>query len=141
MKTRFKMTLCSLLALLLCLCPLTACAGGVDSDQAKVFIGDFFAAVAAEDYETAETYLHPQRPADLEAFLTGIEEKERIDFQAGITIDRYTGFSSTLYDSTVEGATLELTMRATVGDQRVTFIVEIVENEDGYGIYNLNVDL
>ena len=45
-----------------------------------------------------------------------------------------------MYDSTVNGSTYELTMRTKVGDKTVKFTIEIVKNENGYGIYNLDLD-
>ena len=69
-----------------------------------------------------------------------MEKEENVDFQAGIEIEKYTGFSSSLYDSTVDGSTYELTMHTKVGDKKVIFTIEIVNNEKGYGIYNLDLD-
>lgn len=131
-----------LLAMVCCFCilSLASCSGGIKGDDAKAFIDDFFAVIVAEDYDNAETFLHPERPADLETFLLGVEEDQNIDFQAGIEIEKYIGFSSSLYDSTVGGSRYELTMRTKVGDKEVKFIIEIVKNESGYGIYNLNLD-
>ncbi len=119
---------------------LASCSGGIDRDEAKVFIGNFLEAVETEDYAKAETFLHPERPADLEAFFTGVENKENIDFQAGITIEKYTGYSSSYYDSTVGGSTCKLTMKAKVGESDVKMTIEIVQNDNGYGIYNFNID-
>lgn len=139
MKNLFK---CILLVILSCLClfPLASCGNGIKGDEAKAFINDFFDAIVAEDYEKAEGFLHPDRPADLETFLLNVEKEENVDFQSGIKIEKYTGFSSSLYDSTVDGSRYELTMRTTVGNKEVKFTVEIVKNENGYGIYNLNID-
>ena len=69
-----------------------------------------------------------------------VEKEKDVDFQAGIEIEKYTVFSSSLYDSTVDGSTYELTMRTKVGDKKVIFTIEIVNNENGYGIYNLDLD-
>ncbi len=117
-----------------------SCGNGIKGDEAKAFINDFFAAIVAEDYDKAEGFLHPERPADLETFLLNMEKEENIDFQAGIEIEKYTGFSSSLYDSTVDGSTYELTMHTNVGDKIVTFTIEIVNNENGYGIYNFDLN-
>ena len=117
-----------------------SCGKGIKGDEAKAFINDFFAAIVAEDYDKAESFLHPECPADLETFLLNVEEKESVDFQAGMAIEKYTNFSSSLYDSTVDGSTYELTMRTKVGDKKVIFTIEIVNNENGYGIYNLDLD-
>ncbi len=139
MKRTFKNIL---LLTLSCLCMifLVSCSGGIKGDEAKTFINDFFSAIVAEDYDKAEEFLHPERPADLESFLLGIENEEDIDFQSGIKIEKYTGFSSAFYDSSVEGSTYGLTMRTKVGDDTVKFTIEIVKNENGYGIYNLDLD-
>ena len=139
MKSIFKKLLTITIVCLLVL-SLMSCASGIKGDEAKALINDFFAAIVAEDYDKAESFLHPERPADLEAFLLNVEQEENVDFQAGIEIEKYTGFSSSMYDSTVNGSTYELTMRTKVGDKTVKFTIEIVKNENGYGIYNLDLD-
>ena len=139
MKKSFANTLLIILASLF-LFSLVSCGNGIKGDEAKALINDFFSAIVAEDYEKAEGFLHPERPADLEAFLLNVEKEENVDFQAGIEIEKYTGFSSSLYDSTVDGSRYELRMRAKVGDTKVNFSIEIVKNEAGYGIYNLDLD-
>ena len=139
MKKLFKSALLIIISCI-CIISLVSCGKGIKRDEAKSLINDFFAAIVAEDYDKAEGFLHPERPADLEGFLLDIEKDEDIDFQAGIKIERYTGFSSSLYDSTVDGSTYELTMRTKVGDDKVIFTIEIVKNENGYGIYNLDID-
>lgn len=132
----------ALILTLCCLCTFVfaSCSGGISGDEAKAFINDFFAAIVAEDYDKAETFLHPDRPADLEEFLLNIEKTANLDFQAGIEVEKYTGFSSSYYDSTVGGSTYELTMRTKVGENTVACTIEIVRNESGYGIYNLDLD-
>ena len=139
MKKLFKSALFIIISCI-CIISLVSCGKGIKRDEAKSLINDFFAAIVDEDYDKAEGLLHPERPADLEGFLLDIEKDEDIDFQAGIKIERYTGFSSSLYDSTVDGSTYELTMRTKVGDDKVIFTIEIVKNENGYGIYNLDID-
>ena len=131
-----------LLVSMACLCVFSfvSCGNGIKGDEAKAFINDFFVAIVDEDYDKAESFLHPERPADLKTFLLNVEKEENIDFQAGIEIEKYTGFSSSLYDTSVAGSTYELTMRTKVGDNKVTFTIEIVSNENGYGIYNLDLD-
>ena len=139
MKHLFKSIMLATVAFL-CVLSLASCGKGIKGDEAKAFINDFFAAVVAEDYDKAESFLHPERPADLETFLLNVETEENVDFQAGIEIEKYTGVSASLYDSTVDGSRYELTMRTKVGDQKVTFTIEIVKNDNGYGIYNLDID-
>ena len=138
MKKLFKKILLTTLACL-CLFSFASCGNGIKGDEAKAFINDFFEEVVAEDYEKAEEFLHPERPADLKTFFLDAEEDEEIDFQAGIEVEKYTNFSSSLYDSTVDGSTYELTMRTNVDGKKVNFTIEIVKNENGYGIYNLSL--
>ena len=130
------------LAVIACLCmfSFTSCVESMIQDKEKAFINDFFAAISDENYSEAETFLHPERPADLETFFLNVEDKTDIDFQNGIEIEKYTGVSSAKYDSTVNGSTCEITLRANVGNEKVTFIIEIVNNDNGYGIYNLDVE-
>ncbi len=139
MKNIFKKML---IVTISCLCVFTliSCGNGISGDEAKAFINDFFAAIVAEDYTEAEALLHPERPADLEAFLLNIEKVRGIDFQSGIQIEKYTGVSSSVYDSSVKGSTYELTVRTTVRDRTVTFTIELVRNGNGYGIYNFDLD-
>lgn len=139
MKRIFRMIVAIMIACLF-VSSLVSCGNGIKGDDAKVFINDFFAAIVAEDYDKAEGFLHPERPADLEPFLQNVEKQANVDFQAGIVIEKYTGFSSSLYDSSVDGSTYELIMRAKVGDKQVRFTIEIVKNEIGYGIYNFDID-
>ena len=114
-----KRILTALLICSFCLVSFVSCSGGIDKDEAKAFISDFFAAIVAEDYEKAETFLHPDRPADLEAFLGNIEQRTNLDFQAGIVIKEYTSSSSSNYDSTVDGSTYKFTIQTEVGEIRL----------------------
>lgn len=82
---------------------LSACSGGIDGEEARTYVSDFFDTVETGDYAAAAAFLHPERPADLEAFFQGLESQEGLDF-SNIVIDKYTGFSSSYYDSTVKGA-------------------------------------
>lgn len=118
----------------------TACSGGISGDEAKAHINSFLEAVEAEDYEQAATFLHPERPADLKAFFEQIESEADLDFSSGIEVEKYTGFSSSYYDSTVDGSRYALDMDVKVGTAEIEMEIEIVSNENGYGIYNLDVD-
>lgn len=125
------------------ICFLASCSGGIDKDEAKSFINNFFEVIVNEDYEKAVEFFHPDRRhelPDIETFFVAIEEKEDIDFQLGISVERYTGFSSAYYDSTVGGSTYEPTIIVKIGDDIVEFVIEIVQNKTGYGIYNLDIN-
>lgn len=135
MKTRI-VALMMLAALLLLL---TGCSGGISSDETKTHVGTFFEAVEAGDYAAAEACLHPERPADLAEYFTGMEAVIGQPFSAGVTVADYTGFRSALYDSTVGGSTYTLMMKVTVGIAEVDAEIEVVRNDAGFGIYNLSI--
>ena len=139
MQYSFKKSLLVILCLA-CMLSLLACSGGIKGEDAKATINAFFDAIAQEDYTAAEALLHPDRPADLEAYLTTVEADSGIDFQAGIVIEDYTGVSISYYDSTVDGSTYELRMQTMVGTEEVDITIEVVKNDAGYGIYNLTID-
>ena len=139
MKRLFRRTVVLFLACL-CVFSFSSCKNGIKGDEAKAYINDFFAAIVDEDYDKAKSLIHPSINIDLEAYLLRVEQEEGIDFQAGIEIKRYTGFYNALYDSEVDGSAYELTMIATVGDRTVEIEVEIVKNDQGYGIYDLEID-
>lgn len=118
----------------------TGCSGGISGDDAKAHINSFLDAVEADDYEKAATFLHPDRPTDLQVFFGNLESRENLDFSSGIAIERYSGFSSSYYDSTVDGSRYALDMEVKVGTEEIEMEIEIVSNDNGYGIYNLDVD-
>ena len=134
-----KKCLSILLCLAMAVC-LVACSGGINTDEAKAHITSFLEAVEQADYEATKTYLHPDRPADLATFFANVESKEGLDFSAGIQIERFTGFSYSYYDSTVGGSACAWDIQLTVGTQRVEAEIEVVSNENGYGIYNFEID-
>ncbi len=123
-----------------CVCSLVACAGGIKTSEAKETIESFLEAVVAEEYEAAEALLHPIKEVDLKAFFLDMEKEEGVDFQKGVTIKRYVGFSSALYDSTVDGAKFTLTMVVEIGGEDADLEVSVVRNEGGYGIYSFDLD-
>ena len=139
MKHLFRRTIIALIACLCCF-SFASCGNGIKGSEAKTTINDFFAAVSVEDYEKAEGLLHPDRPADLKDFFTYAETEKGLDFQKGVEIEQYTGFSTALYDGSVGGSTYELTMQARIGDKQVEFKIELVKNKNGYGIYNFYLD-
>ena len=129
------------LVLVLALC-LTAvgCAGKIKKSDAKETAEAFLAAVAEGDFEAAETYLHPRASFNAEEIFSGIESRVSIDFQKGIEIRRYTDFSSSLYDDDVKGSDYELEMDILVDGVTLELSIEIVKNDHGYGIYEIDFD-
>ena len=117
----------------------SACSGGIKGKEAKELINNFFDCIETKDYEAASEFLHPERPAELDVFFEGLEKEEGLDF-SDIQIEEYTGFSSAYYDSTVDGSTYSLEMDILLNDKEIEMEIEIVKNDNGYGIYNLDID-
>ena len=92
------------------------------------------------DFEAAEAYLHPEKPIDLEKYFDSIEGRAAIDFQSGIEIGRYTEYSYSAYDSEFAGSDCELELNATVSGVALEISIEIVKNDLGYGIYEIDID-
>ena len=138
MKARiFALALC--LGLLLCFLP--SCGGGIDMGEAKVFIGDFLNAVGSGDTEAASEFLHPDLPMQLASYLEDVEKELGISFKDGITVKRNTGMHYAYYDSTVGGSMYEQSMNATVGTKEIYLSVTVVQNEAGYGVYDLEISI
>ncbi len=119
---------------------LVACNGAIKRKDAKELTEAFVSAVASGDFEKAASYLHPEKPLNLEKYFNDIEARAGIDFQKGIEIKRYTGFSTSLYDSEVDGADYELEMNIIVDGVAFELAIEIVKNDLGYGIYDIELD-
>lgn len=140
MKKLFKrgVLLCLLLVAALLL---ASCSGGIDTDKAKADARDFLTLVENGNYTGAATYLHPDRAGDLAAYFTRVEEREHVDFSAGIEILSESGVSYAYYDSDIEGSTYELDLDVRIGGVRAEIEIKFVENDRGYGVYNIEIDI
>ncbi|MBQ3547132.1 MAG: hypothetical protein IJA44_01490 [Clostridia bacterium] len=130
----------SIFLILMFVFSLSACSGGVSGDEAKSHINGFLEKIESEDYEAAEKFLHPERPADLQEFFEALENEKNVDFSS-INIEKYTEFKSSLYDSSVGGSTYSLTIKIAASDKIIQMEIETVKNDNGYGIYNLDIDI
>lgn len=115
---------------------LFGCGKGIKEDEAKAYANSFLEAIEEEDYETAESLLHPDKPGSVSDLCMALEMGLGLDFQEGIEIKDYVELSSTLYDSTVSGSTYSLEMEASVSGVDLIISIQLVKNENGYGIYS-----
>ena len=120
-------------AVLLC-----SCSGGITGEEAKTALNEFFTAVESGDYTSAEKYLHPDHTGDLKAFFDSISESKNVEF-SDITIEKYTGFSSALYDSSVGGARYELSVRLSLSGKGADAKFAFAKNDNGFGICDMYV--
>lgn len=136
-----KLVICVMLATLLLF---TSCGSGISSDEAKNTLNDFVTCISQERYDDAVQLMHPSLGTTAEylsSFITTVELGEGVDFSSGVEILGYDGFSSSLYNSQVDGARYELECNARIGLHRCEITIEIVKNDAGYGIYNFEVDV
>ena len=127
------------LALVLCLA-LVGCNGGIKKKDAKGTAEAFVAAIEDGDFEDARALLHPDSPFDVEKYFNGIEERKGVDFQKGIEIKRFEEYSYSHYESEVGGSEYELELRLLVDGKSFELSLDIVKNEGGYGIYDIELD-
>lgn len=135
-----KKVFCIVLLLLLMTSLLAGCQGGVDREKAHADVAAFFEKIADGDYAAAEAYLHPANALDLEKYFDTLEnEIEGLDFQAGLAVKNGSNFSWSYYDSKVSGSQYTSDYVLTVGEISLDVSVQIVQNDDGYGIYSLTI--
>ncbi len=136
---KLKVIISVILVLVLSL-SLISCGDRVKKSEAKETAEAFLSAIAGGDFESAKSYLHPEKPLDLQKYFDGIEGRVGVDFQAGIELKRYTDYSSSVYESEVDGSEYDLEANIIVDGVAFEFSVEIVRNDLGYGIYSFEVD-
>ncbi len=136
MKNCIKKTILVILLVSVLLVSLTSC---IDTERARGTIEAFIEAVVADDLETAATHLHPDRPTDLERFFSNIESERQVDFQSGVSIERYASVKSSYYDSKVDGSLYATVLVVKIGETKAEISVDLVENDAGYGIHNFHI--
>ena len=124
----------SILLLAVMVLSLAGCAGGVDKQQADTDMESFFQAAA-------QNLMHPSIPDDLAAFFDGLEaQNPALDFQNGLTWEREKNIQYSWYDSNVGGSQYVRSFRLQAGDVTLRAEIVVVSNENGYGIYSLNME-
>ena len=129
-----------LAALFLLLASLTACSGGVTREEAKTAMDALLTALDNENYAEAAALYHPDAAMTedlLAAFAGQIKTKVGIDLTEGAVVEKITGMSSSYYDSTVDGSRYALTARIKAGDKTADLTVEVIRNDKGYGIFQV----
>ena len=119
---------------------LVGCGNRIKKEDAKETVEAFLQSVQDGNYEEAKKLLHPDRPFDIEKYFNSKEAEYGIDFQKGIEIKAYTEYSSSLYDSEVDGSDYELELNILVDGFVIELSVDLVKNDLGYGIYDLDID-
>ena len=127
--------------LLLVLMPVTlcSCSGGISREKATEYTDSFFTAVSADNWAEAVKLFHPDRSVTedyIQSYIESVEAGTGADFSSGIEITAYKGFSSSLYNSEVDGSKYEINMKVAVGDYTFNAVLDVVRNDSGEGIYD-----
>ena len=129
-----------LAALFLLLASLTACSGGVTREETKTAMDALLTALDNENYAEAAALYHPDAAMSenlLAAFAEQVKTKVGIDLTEGAVVEKITGMSSSYYDSNVDGSRYALTARIKAGDKTADLTVEVIRNDRGYGIFQV----
>ena len=121
---------------------LSSCGQGISTDEAKSCADEFYKCIEEENYPAAAELMHPDRGTtaeQLEEFFTNVEETVGVDFSKGIEA-KYNGISSSLYNSNVGGAYLELRGELTVDGYIFDLILEFVRTDGVFGLDNFQLD-
>ena len=127
-------------ALCLLLASLTACSGGITREEAKTAMDSLLSALDNENYAEAAALYHPDAAMTeelLAAFAEQVKTKVGIDLTEGAVVEKITGMSSSYYDSNVDGSFYALTARIKAGDKTADLTVEVIRNDRGYGIFQV----
>lgn len=135
---RYKVSL--ILAALLIAFSLTGCDKKIKKDEAEECIETFLESIETEDYETADSLLHPEKPGSVSELCMALEMGLGVDFQEGIEVTEFTELSSVAYDTELSGAVYLVDVEATVSDVDLLISFEIVRNDNGFGIYSYNFE-
>ena len=140
-RTKTATRILSVLAVLfLLLASLTACSGGVTREETKTAMDALLTALDNENYAEAAALYHPDAAMSenlLAAFAEQVKTKVGIDLTEGAVVEKITGMSSSYYDSNVDGSFYALTARIKAGDKTADLTVEVIRNDKGYGIFQV----
>ena len=135
-------TVTVILLLVLMLVTLCSCSGGISRKKATEYTDNLFTAVAADNWDEAVKLFHPDRSVTedyIQSYIESVEAGTGADFSSGIEITAYKGFSSSLYNSEVDGSKYEINMKIAVGDHTFNAALDVVRNDSGEGIYDFYI--
>ncbi len=102
----------------------------------------FFQYLNEEKYEDATKLFHPDTNYTVNALKDTVEKLEQsynLNFNEEFKIERSTSINISLFDSQFDGTRAEVTFEALLGEDEIYIYILTVENDNGYGIYSLNI--
>lgn len=126
----------------LCLLTLTGCGYIKDKKaETKEILTEFFGYIKEDKRAEAFTLIHKESHLNetLNSVLYYFESKNNINLSDEIIIGSVTSFNITKYTSEYKGEVCEMTFKATINDTNIYIDVLTVNNDNGYGIYTLDI--
>ena len=124
---------------------LVGCSDTISAEEADTLVAETMHLIRAGFYGQALKRFHPmaasilnRNPTDAIAAYVASLQAQGIDLTAEPSI-LITGYQTTAYDSTYEGAACSLTYSMTLNGVTVTLAVTVVRNREGYGIYRFSI--
>lgn len=122
------------------------CSDAVSTEEADALVAETMHLIRAGFYGQALERFHPtaaailnRNPTDAIAVYVASLQAQGIDLSAEPAI-RMTGYQTTTYDSSYEGAACSLMYTLTVQGVTVTLTVTVVRNSEGFGIYRFSIE-
>ena len=130
---------------LICVLSLCSCGEGIDSEKAKETADNFLQAISIADYDTAETYLHPEYDVDLAEFFGKFEKENNVNLKSGITITGTTGYTSSFsiifIENPINSSKYKLSASGKADDKNILIELEVYEDGKGMGVSFLDIDV
>ena len=112
--------------------------------QIKKEVTEVFEFVKNDEFVKTEEYFHPDALFAYRKLIADVELIEKlykIDFSDGLKIVRTQGFEIVGYTSEYKGSSYEMNYIVSVGERKFEMEVLVVDNDNGYGIYEIDFDL
>ena len=110
--------------------------------DSRDFAKDFCSYIVEDDIESAKEMLHQDgkiKQEELLEYILKIEKKYKMDFSNGIIFKKITDYSHTAFDGEYRGSVHIFTYQIVVNGLATYSSFTIVDNNNGYGIYNFSI--
>lgn len=122
---------------------LVSCGKGISVKETKEQTKLFIEALIDQDIAEAAGFFHPDTGIttedDLNDFLQQLQDAG-IVLSGEITEFKVYGFSTSYYSSEYKGSGCQIEATVAIGDSKYTVKSLLVRNDNGYGLYNFNIE-
>lgn len=103
--------------------------------HAKIFLDT----LSGGYYDAAQNQLHPHFATRPAVIVDRTFHELGINLKAGITDRTIIGTEYSFYSSDYDGSRFEFTILCVIGDREAKIILTVVDNDAGYGVYELTI--